>query len=163
METNGLRARSVNTPPGIPKRLLRALVGRYAGLVYHAAMRQTGNPDIADEVTQAVFIALAQKAGRMPIQTVLSGVAVSGHAICRFESAARRVAAVTAAKQEMTAMEILPEPSDADSAWERISIHLDEALNTLPKNDRDALLIRFFQNKSHKEVARVFGVSEDAS
>src|SRR3954451_3235086 len=40
----------------------RTIVDRYAGFVYHTAFRQAGNPHIAEEVTQAVFIALAQKA-----------------------------------------------------------------------------------------------------
>ena len=51
----------------------RAIVDRYAGLVYHAALRQAGNPHTAEEVTQAVFIALAQKAGRIPRGAILSG------------------------------------------------------------------------------------------
>ena len=51
----------------------RALVDRYAGMVYHAALRQVASPQAAQEVTQTVFIALAQKAGRIPRQTVLYG------------------------------------------------------------------------------------------
>src|SRR5580700_3386963 len=51
----------------------RALADRYAGMVYHAALRQTGNSHTAEEITQAVFIALAQKAGKIPKRTVLYG------------------------------------------------------------------------------------------
>ena len=51
----------------------RALVERYAGMVYHAALRQTGNPHAAEEVAQVVFIALAQKAGSIPRQATLYG------------------------------------------------------------------------------------------
>jgi DNA-directed RNA polymerase specialized sigma24 family protein len=40
----------------------RTLVERYAGMVYHAALRQTGNSHAAEDVSQVVFIALAQKA-----------------------------------------------------------------------------------------------------
>ena len=49
----------------------RTLVDRYAGMVYHVALRQLGDSQAAQEVTQAVFIALAQKAGRFPRQTLL--------------------------------------------------------------------------------------------
>ena len=44
----------------------RTLVERYAAVVYHAALRQVGNPQAAQEVTQGVFIALAQKAAGFP-------------------------------------------------------------------------------------------------
>jgi len=140
----------------------RALADRYAGLVYHAALRQTGNPDLADEVTQAVFTALAQKAGRIPVQTVLSGWLFQATRfavlkLVRDEDRRHRH------QEETAAMQAAPEPNDADAAWDKISLHLDDALNALSKRDRDALLIRFFQNKSHKEVARALGVSEDAA
>ena len=140
----------------------RALADRYAGLVYHAALRQTGNPDLADKVTQAVFIALAQKAGRIRVQTVLSGwlFQATRFAVLKLvRDKARR----QFHQKETAAMEAAPEANDAAGAWDKISPHLDNALNALSKKDRDALLIRFFQNKSHKEVARALGVSEDAA
>lgn len=44
------------------EKAFHALVERYAGMVYHTALRQLGNPHSAEEVAQAVFIILAQKA-----------------------------------------------------------------------------------------------------
>jgi len=50
-----------------------ALVARYVNLVYSTALRFAGNPHHAQEITQAVFIILARKAGKLSPRVVLSG------------------------------------------------------------------------------------------
>ncbi len=49
------------------------LVARYVNLVHSTALRFTGNPHHAEEITQAVFIILARKAGSLSPRVVLSG------------------------------------------------------------------------------------------
>src|SRR5262245_44901513 len=49
------------------------LVSRHVNLVYSAALRKTGSPSAAEEVTQIVFIILAKKADRLPQNIILSG------------------------------------------------------------------------------------------
>src|SRR5262249_44198931 len=51
----------------------RTLVERHAGFVYHTALRQVGNHHQVEEITQAVFIALARKAARISANTVIPG------------------------------------------------------------------------------------------
>ena len=51
----------------------RALVERYTNLVYGTALRYVGHIDQAEEISQAVFLVLAQKAGRLSSKTILSG------------------------------------------------------------------------------------------
>jgi DNA-directed RNA polymerase specialized sigma24 family protein len=49
------------------------LVSRRVNFVYSAALRQVRNPHLAEEVAQAVFSILAQKAGRISEKTILTG------------------------------------------------------------------------------------------
>ena len=52
---------------------------------------------------------------------------------------------------------------EPDAAWEDIAPHLDAALGELSEVDRDALLLRYFQRKSAREMAQALGLSEDAA
>ena len=49
------------------------LVTRHLGFVYSSALRQVNNPDVAAEITQAVFTLLAQKSGQISKDTLLTG------------------------------------------------------------------------------------------
>jgi DNA-directed RNA polymerase specialized sigma24 family protein len=47
------------------------LVERHKAMVYASALRQTGDPSLAEEITQAVFIVLARKAASLKHGNVL--------------------------------------------------------------------------------------------
>src|SRR5206468_8528824 len=49
------------------------LAARHVNLVYSTALRFTGNPHHAEEISQAVFVILARKAGTLSSRVVLSG------------------------------------------------------------------------------------------
>jgi DNA-directed RNA polymerase specialized sigma24 family protein len=49
------------------------LVSRHINKVYSVALRHTPNPHSAEEITQAVFVILAQRAGTLHAHAVLSG------------------------------------------------------------------------------------------
>src|SRR5436305_3988853 len=49
------------------------LIARHINKVYSVALRHTGNPHQAEEITQAVFVILARKARALSPRVILSG------------------------------------------------------------------------------------------
>ncbi|HEY3913829.1 MAG TPA: sigma-70 family RNA polymerase sigma factor [Verrucomicrobiae bacterium] len=135
------------------------LVRRHVDFVYSAALRMVCDSHLAQDVTQGVFVALAQNARQLTEHPVLSGWL---HRTTR-NLAANTVRSETrrrAREQEAAAMNQLQE---SDATWEIIAPHLDEALGELTEEDRDALLLRYFERKSSREMADILGTSEDAA
>jgi len=137
------------------------LVKRHVNLVYSAALRHTGNVHQAEEITQAVFIILAHKAGSLSAKVVLTG--------WLYQTA--RLTAANAMKQnfrrqqreQQAYMESTLNPPDSGETWKQLAPVLDEAMNTLRTADRDAVLLRYFENKPLAEVGAALGVTEDAA
>ena len=53
--------------------------------------------------------------------------------------------------------------NEPDAAWEQLSPLLDEAMARLRDRDRDAIVLRFFENKNLKEVGLALGLEERAA
>src|SRR6266571_3086830 len=52
---------------------------------------------------------------------------------------------------------------EADADWTRLEPLLDEAMHALDNTDRAAVLLRYFENKSLREVGATLGTSDDAA
>ena len=53
--------------------------------------------------------------------------------------------------------------TESNPSWELIAPHLDAALGELSEADRDAVLLRYFENKSLREVGQALGTSDDTA
>ena len=53
--------------------------------------------------------------------------------------------------------------NESDAAWEQLSPLLDEAMARLRDKDRDAIVLRFFENKNLREVGAALGLEERAA
>jgi RNA polymerase sigma factor (sigma-70 family) len=136
------------------------LVARYVNLVYSAGLRFTGNPHHAEEITQAVFVILARKAGGLRRGTVLSGwlyqtARLTAANFVKGEIRRHR------REQEVYMQSTLTGPEPA--AWEQIAPLLDEAMGRLGETDRNAVVLRFFENKTARQVATALKLSEAAA
>ena len=136
-----------------------ALVQRHLDLVYSAALRQVRAPELAEEVAQSVFIDLSRNASRLKPGTVLTGwlyQVTRRTAIDVVRRESRRQS------REQLAVE-LNVMSEHPSIWKQIEPLLDEAMETLETSERSAILLRFFENRSLREVGQILGTSEDAA
>jgi uncharacterized protein (TIGR03435 family) len=136
------------------------LVGRHVNLVYSAALRRLGNANEAEEVAQAVFIILAKKAGSLRRGTILSGWL---YQTAQLTAANFQRAALRRQRREQEAFMQFAEQSQPDVSWHRLGPLLEEAMMRLGPKERDAVVLRFFENRTVREVASALGLREDAA
>ena len=137
------------------------LVQRHLPLVYHAAVRRLGTDrHLAEDVTQAVFVLLARKSAALRDHPSLAGwLHTTTHFTCARE--ARNLRRRQQRERALAAMNDLEHASSPD--WERIRPVLDEVLLELNARDREAVLLRFFENCSIAEVAARLRSTEGAA
>ena len=143
------------------ERAFRELVTRYVDLVYSTALRLVeGDTHRAEDVAQAVFADLAGMAPKLSPNSALGGwlhrhTCFVARTVMRGE---RRRQARERQAVEMSALDNQP-----DIALTEIAPVLDEAINELGADDRDAILLRFFERRNLRSVGEALGVSENVA
>ncbi len=148
-----------------------ALVTRHVNKVYSVALRLTGNPHSAEEITQAVFVILAKKSRQLGKRVILSGwlyqtarlTAVTfirgGIRRARREQEACMQTALNENESDLSRRS----DTEADAIWKQFAPLLDAAMAGLNEADRHAVVLRFFDGKSLREVGAALGANEDAA
>jgi len=134
---------------------------RHGGTVYALARRILGADGRAEEVTQDVFVDLWKRPERFDpargsLRSFLATVA-HGRAVDVVRSDAAR-----AGREQRTAQETATAGYDLESeVWDMaVAAQVQEALGTLPEQERAAIELAYFNGHTYREVATLLGEPE---
>lgn len=138
----------------------RHLVEQYVDLVFSTALRRvSGDRHRAEDATQIVFTDLARKAKSLPQDVMLGGWL---HRHCCFVVSNLTRAESRRAAREKEAL-IMDSLHSEDANWSEVAPELDDAINSLQAEDRDAIVLRFFERKDFRAIGEVIGGTENAA
>jgi DNA-directed RNA polymerase specialized sigma24 family protein len=103
------------------------LVRRHVDLIYSAALRTVSDPHSAKDVTQAVFLALAQNAANLRDRSILSGWLHSTTRNLAVKLVRADVRRRVREGEAATMNELLS--AEQGAIWEHIAPYLDEGLS----------------------------------
>lgn len=137
------------------------LVSRHLDLVYSTALKQLGgNAHRAQDVTQRVFSDLARKATELLHRKTLAGwlYLATPHAAAELMRAEQRRQNREHEAQLMQEANSEPEPD-----LRLLKPLLDQGLSELKDQDRDVLLLRYFEVRAFAEIGDALGLNEDTA
>src|SRR5579859_4119477 len=137
------------------------LVRRHIHLVHSTARRTAGgDAHLAEDATQSVFADLARKASSLANRRSLAGwLYTSAHfAAAKLVRTERRRRQREEDFMREPANEPAPEPD-----WEAVQPVLEEVMHELKPADREAILLRHFENRPLVEVGAKLGLTENTA
>jgi RNA polymerase sigma factor (sigma-70 family) len=135
------------------------LVGRYLNQVVGSARRALNGAaqGDAEDVVQAVFLLLARNARRIPRRGALAGWLFHTTRFCCANARKMRQRRRT---HEREAGMISPTTPGIPDEMRHV---LDQGLASLAENERQALLVKFFQDKTAAETGALLGITPAAA
>jgi RNA polymerase sigma factor (sigma-70 family) len=137
-------------------------VRRNIGLVYAAALRATnGDAHAAADVTQTVFLAVARGSSRLaehpaPLSWLFVTTRNAARSFMRGEHTRRKYEQAAAAAASATG-------TTPALGWAQVRPLLDDAIEELNEKEREAILLRFFENCPFGEIGRRLCLSDNAA
>src|SRR5215213_6903584 len=138
------------------------VIRRHLDLVYGTVFRRVDDPATAQEVAQDVFAALARAAWKFSPEDSLPAWL---HRTAILKSKQWLRGEFRRRRREQSAIELgttMKTPDDQPALRALVPL-LDEALLSLTERNRAALLLRYYESRSLREVGGSLGVSEDAA
>jgi RNA polymerase sigma factor (sigma-70 family) len=137
------------------------LVTRYLDLVYSAAFRLVaGDAHRAEDVAQMVFVDLSRHAKTLSNEVMLGGWL---HRHTCFVAAKTMRGERRRLSRERQSVEMNALLEQNEKSFSQMAPILDEAINELPEKDRQAILLRFFEQHDFRKIGEVMGANEDAA
>src|SRR5688572_29071575 len=140
------------------------LVHRHLNLVFSAALRSLGgNHSLAEDVAQKTFSLLAARAHQF--SPSLSIVGWLYKTSCNISRDALR-AENRRRTRELKALHMHAQSTvdfSSEASWEDIAPILEQAMASLPENERVLILLRFFEGKPFRDVAEALQITEEAA
>lgn len=138
----------------------RAVVERYAGLVFGVALRRTGERPLAEEAVQNVFTDLAKKAA--VIVELQRPLAAWLHR-CAVYEAATLLRSEIRHREKMKHFANTSPGEPAPDPWQEVRPLLDDAINALSEPDRRVLLLHWFDRRTFADIAEKTGSTTAAA
>lgn len=138
------------------------IYGRFSSLVYNLALRMSGDPEQAADLSQEVFLRIYRKLdgfrGGSSLKTWIFQVTLN---CCRSRLRRRKLRRLVAPEEEEETLESYADPRrgpEERAAVRELQGELLRRLTALPVTFREAVVLRDLQEMSYREIADVLGV-----